>query len=267
MAENKKLLYFLVFVVSFIVHIIGLNLIGRTWDEEYKTDMGAEAWNNIFAADFSANSWYDGIEHPMVAKYIYGYGMLTQVIPIETNGIPVELSYETANELQNGNYIKTSLTHTVYAVPYDFVVPRVISALFSAGTVLLTVILADYILGNIWWSMLAGGFLLLNPRFVFLGQLVTFESLSIFFFCFIIYLFKKLLENPKKLKLYFYVGLISGLFFLDQIQQYYFPPFSQRLVISSLPILPEERSFFFETYNNTSSCLYIWCCYLAAFMA
>src|SRR5207247_759434 len=83
-------------------------------------------------------------------------------------------------------YSNMTLFGDIYAVPYDLTLPRIVSALFNATTVLATVIIAVFLFGNIWWGMLAGLFLLLTPRFVFFGHLVFFVSLIFFFFFYLV---------------------------------------------------------------------------------
>ncbi|KKU20911.1 MAG: hypothetical protein UX32_C0010G0001, partial [Microgenomates group bacterium GW2011_GWF1_46_12] len=38
----------IIFVISFLFHLIGLGKIGRTWDEQFKYDLGFVGWDNIF---------------------------------------------------------------------------------------------------------------------------------------------------------------------------------------------------------------------------
>ena len=202
-----------IFLFALIVHLIGLNLIGRTWDEQYKVDFGVQGIDRIIAADYSLQGWSEGTEHPMVGKYIYGFFAQMQMTYIRGLTDIAPLSPEEVSNIKNGNYVITAIYDKMYAVPYDFTTARVGSALFNAFAVLFTVILAFYLIKNIWWSVLSGVLLLLTERFVFLGQLVTFESLSIFLFCLIVFYFNKLLKNPTNSKQYILVGMLSGLFF------------------------------------------------------
>src|SRR4029079_18307629 len=55
--------------------------------------------------------------------------------------------------------------------------------------------------------------------------LVTFESLSTFLFCAIVFTFYRLLAKPKKLKLYIATGILCGLFFWTCYNNVIFLPF------------------------------------------
>jgi 4-amino-4-deoxy-L-arabinose transferase-like glycosyltransferase len=147
----------------------------------------------------------------MVAKYIYGLFLRPEAIPIR--GKDVTISDDDITRIKHGTYLRTILWDKEYAVPYDFTFPRVISAFFLAFAVVFTTVLAGYVIERMWWSMLPGIFLLLTPRFVYLGQLMTFESLSVFFFCTILLLFSKLFTNPVKLRKFITLGILCGLFF------------------------------------------------------
>jgi hypothetical protein len=216
------LLYFSFFIFAFIVHLIGLNQIGRTWDEQYKVDTGFTVWENILSADFSLPAWknIDSEYHPLVSKYIYGFFIRPEAIPLGKKISSENLSPSQTFQIINGNYIFTGLMGNWYAMPYDYTFPRVASALLNSCAVLITVIFAGYLIGNIC-GFLAGLFLLLTPRFVFLGQLVTYESISVFFLCISALYFYKALQNPTKLRYYLYAGLFCGLEFATRYNNIY----------------------------------------------
>lgn len=139
--------------------------------------------------------------------------MRPEVIFIQGPQGTAPLTQDEVSTIRNGNFIITGLDNKIYAVPYDFTLSRVVSALFNSLAVLFVVVLAGFLIENIWLSVAAGVFLTFTPRFVFLGQLVTFESISVGLFCLTIWYFPKLLKNNKKLKPYVVVGLLSGLLF------------------------------------------------------
>src|SRR6266545_2649484 len=120
MSEKKLRIYMLCFSLAFVVHLLGLNQIGRTWDEEYKVDAGFIAWDRMLAHDFSLNAWNDGTEHPMVAKYLYGFFLRPELIYLQGPTGTAPLSPDEIALLKTGNYLQTSLWDSTYAAPYDY---------------------------------------------------------------------------------------------------------------------------------------------------
>lgn len=220
--KNRYALLFLVFIISFSVHLIGINKIGRTWDEGFKVDSGYMGLSSIGSGDFSVDSWSVVPEHPMVGKYAYGLLMGPQSIRIDDgNGYLVSsLPPSDIESLKKGNYIKTQLGKRLYMISYDYTMPRVLSAFFNSMAVTLTVLLALYFLSE-FWALMAGIFMILVPRFVVMGQLVTFESLSVFLFASTLLVFYKLLNKPKDLKLYIFTGILCGLLFWTRYNNYF----------------------------------------------
>ncbi len=222
--KTPKLFYFLIFLLAFIVHIIGLNQIGRTWDEEYRLDYGQLAWDLIANGDFSKDHWDTATEHPMVGKYIYGYAQVSQSKLVKNAFTGVTVTEEEYNKTLPGNNILTTIGYNTYVIPYDYTFARLLSALFNSLAVVMTVVIASYYVSK-RWALLAGLFLLLTPRFVFLGQLATFESISVCIFCLTIIVFRKLLSSPKELRWYLFTGVLSGLFFWTRYNNVIIFPF------------------------------------------
>lgn len=222
MIDKKALLILLIFVAAVIFHLIGLNKIGRTWDEQFKVDMGYIAWDRIFAGDFSVDSWKIGEEHPMVAKYIYGLFIRPEMIRLDDGkrNLRNNLLPEEVDQINSGNYIITGLRDKLFAVNYDFTFPRIISALFNSAAVAIITIIAFFILRDLW-AIVPGLFLLLTPRFIVMGQLVTYESLSVFLFTLTAVFFYFLLKNPKKIKFYIITGILCGLLFWTRYNNIY----------------------------------------------
>ena len=130
--KGSALSYLILFIFALFIHLIGLNQIGRTWDEQYKIDMGFIAWDRIGAGDFSLNSWNQGTEHPMVAKYIYGFFLSPHLTLLQNPAGPVDLPTSVYYEIKSGNYLQTTLYDKLYAASYDITLPRAISAVFNA---------------------------------------------------------------------------------------------------------------------------------------
>lgn len=213
MTEKKLYLFTGIFILAFLVQLIGLNRIGRTWDEQYKVDTGYVAWDRVLQGDFSLEAWNQQTEHPMVAKYIYGLAERPEAIALKDRHGSLPISDSDLIKIETGNYVKTIFWDKLYVVPYDYTLPRIVSALANAFAVLFTVIFMTFFIENLYWCLLPGVLLILTPNFVYLGQLVTFESLSVFFFILIILQFTKLLSHPTMTRRYITVGLLCGLFF------------------------------------------------------
>ncbi|MBI2031165.1 MAG: glycosyltransferase family 39 protein [Candidatus Levybacteria bacterium] len=222
MENNKPLLVIFIFFIAIISHLIGINKIGRTWDEQFKVDMGYIAWDRIFAGDFSTDSWKIGEEHPMVAKYVYGLFIRPEMIRLD-DGRGNLRSFLLPNEItqiSNGNYIITQLNEKLFAVNYDFTFPRIASALFNSIAIAVVTILAFFMLKG-YWVLVPGLFLVLTPRFLVMGQLITYESLSVFLFSLTAFFFYHLLKNPKITKLYVIIGFLCGLLFWTRYNNIY----------------------------------------------
>jgi hypothetical protein len=219
--SRKHLILIGVFFLAFLIHLIGINQMGRTWDEEFKVDMGYSAWSNLAAGDFKVEHWNFVPEHPMVGKYIYSIFMGPHMIRIDDGeGHIANLSQSDYDSLLKGNYIKTQIGNKLFMISYDYTAPRLASAAFNALAVTLTVFIALYFLSELW-AVIAGLFLLVTPRFIAMGQLITFESLSVFLFVLTIPVFYKLLEKPKDVKHYILTGILCGLLFWTRYNNYF----------------------------------------------
>lgn len=246
MNYDKKMLFVVVFVFSFVIHTIGVNQIGRTWDEQFKVDMGFIAWDRLFSGDFSKEAWKMGEEHPMVAKYIYGLAVRPHMIPLEiVDGNIQALDFREALLIKSGNYILTSLYDSLYAVEYDLLVPRLLSAVFNSLAVAFVFYFAFFILKG-FWILVPSLFMLLMPRFVVMGQLITYESISAFFFLIISILFFKLLNNPKKISLYIIIGILCGLIFWTRYNNVFIFPFLLGWLVIHYWTTKERKIFSFR---------------------
>lgn len=213
MVNYKTLLFLFLFIASMIVHLIGLNQIGRTWDEQGKLDygyLGVERW---LAADFALADWNVDIGNPLIARYYYGLFYRFDLTRLDDLiGNLKTLSPSEINHIQSSNFISTVLGKHSYFADYDFTAPRLASAFMNSLAITLTAVLAALIL-DAEWALLAGGLLLFTPRFLVMGQLVTYESFSAFLYCLTALFFYKLLKHSKVTRYYVYVGLLTGLLF------------------------------------------------------
>ncbi len=174
------------------MHLIDLNAEGRTWDEQFKTDTGIAALKNISSRKFGYNDWAVGFEHPPLAKYLYGLSFLPELKTIN----PKSVSQDEYDYLLNGNYYAgMNGSGLIKIQPYDFTTPRVVSAALNAGTVALTFLIAYFCFQQILPGIISALILLSLPRFVAMGRLMTFESISGFL---VALLFTYLLSRKKK---------------------------------------------------------------------
>lgn len=170
-----KNLAWYVFAISMLVHLIGINLIGRTWDEPFKVDTGYVAWDNLFHGRLGADDWTYGLEHPPLAKYIYGATLPLQMLDIAP---PIKIDKPTYDRVMSGLWLRSLYNGHEFMVEYDLTTPRLVSALVNSLAVMITYILACGFAGP-YLALTAPLALLLSPRFLVMGQLVTFESLSV----------------------------------------------------------------------------------------
>ena len=158
----------LVFVFAIFLRIWNLNQMGRTWDELFYVNQGHGLIDIISKGDFANSLWYTDPDPPAFAKYLYGIASHLDVNKI----IPCE------NELCS----------------YDFTASRLVSVLFSSLTILLVVLIGwEYV--SFFVGVLAGVILSTLPIFLGLSQLVTIESILIFFFTSCVYSFLHLLKT------------------------------------------------------------------------
>lgn len=211
----------LIFFFSLFIHLFGLNKIGRTWDEQFKVDRGHLAYDRIAALDFSHDSWKSGNEHPMVAKYIYGFFVRPHMTRVDDGkGKMALLPADEVERIKQSNYIFTAIYDKAFAVDFDLTFPRFASALFNTFAVVLTFFIGVRLLGK-KFGWVPSLFLLFMPRFVVMGQLITFESISVFLFCLTFLLFDRLLAHPKKIKYFVFTGLLTGLLFWTRYNNAY----------------------------------------------
>lgn len=180
----SKLLVVLVIVLGcFVLRLWNLNVAGRAWDESAQVDTGYKFLQLIQKRDFENTFWYSIPDHPPVSKYIYGLGALFDFKGYDTNGQPF--------------------------YSYDWTYSRLLSVLFSTLTVLLTIVFG-WRYYNFFIGTVAGIILSTLPILLGLSQLVTIESILIFFFTASILSFLYTLEKPT-LQRVIVTGVVTGL--------------------------------------------------------
>lgn len=200
---------FFIFCLAFFIQSFDLHSEGRTWDEPFKTDTGITAINNITLGKYNYSDWSYGIEHPPVAKYIYGYLYLKDIKTFDTRNT---LSAEDTKYIQDGNYYARLQGTTAVVFPYDYVTPRLFSVICNALTITIVFCIAQLLWGELWIGLATSVVFLSIPRFIAMGRLVTYESLSGMLTAFLFLLFL-IVSKKNNIALYWSVafGLLLGL--------------------------------------------------------
>lgn len=208
MSSQARWLAIIVFIASLFIHVRDLNSEGRTWDEQYKIDTGYAAILALWEKNFSEITWNQGIEHPMVAKYIYG---LASLADRRTFKIQIPLSSDQLEYVHNGNYFYAPYPDRIEITQYDLTYSRLVSAIANSFTVLLTYMIGLSFVAPV--PMALGALALATtPRFLAMGRLVTFESLTGLWYLITIILFARLtVKNQDSLRWYIGVGIGVGL--------------------------------------------------------
>lgn len=164
----KLLIVFFVFIFAFSLRIWNLNQMGRTWDEPFYVDQGHKIVDAIRKGNFKSSILYTDPDPPILAKYLYGL----------------------ADHLNIGKIIPCNDQFC----DYDFTSSRLISILFSSLTVLFVVLIGwEYI--SFFAGISAGIIFSMLPIFLGLSQLVTIESILVFFFTSFVYFFLRFLKT------------------------------------------------------------------------
>ena len=162
---------------------------GRTWDEMVQITKGFYFFQLVRKGDFSSSFWYSYPDHPPLKDYIYRL----------TSG----LDYK-GFDFNRKSMILGQKGTPVYR--YDLTYSRLMSVLASSLTVVLVALFGwNYISSFVGVS--AGMIFAMLPFFLGLSQLVTIESLLVFFFTASVYSFISFLRSISLRK-----ALIAGIF-------------------------------------------------------
>lgn len=180
---NKWLIVLLIFLFSICLRLWNFNQMGKTWDEDAYVEWGYNFVSLAIKGDFKNPYWYRISASPPLSSYLFGVPARFDISKFDSKGKPI--------------------------FNYDYTNTRLISVLFSSFTVVLVVLFgwkyASFPIGT-----LAGTILAMLPLFVGYSQLVTLESLIIFFFTATVFSFFNFLTNFSK-KHIFLTGILLGL--------------------------------------------------------
>jgi 4-amino-4-deoxy-L-arabinose transferase-like glycosyltransferase len=159
------LILLLILVFAFAVRYITLMDMGITWDEPTYVHAGITYVNNILHLNFDSSAYMENLEHPPVAKYLYG-----MAIWIFNGG--------------SDNY-------------QAFVVARTLSATLGAATCGLVFLIGlEFI--DAKTGFISAIILALIPDFVAHTQIAALDGPLAFFFTLTMYLFMKALKTENK---------------------------------------------------------------------
>jgi 4-amino-4-deoxy-L-arabinose transferase-like glycosyltransferase len=194
--KRKFLAIICIFLFSVIIRLWNLNLMGETADETAQNIDGYHMVSLLTKKDFNNKYFYDRPYHPPLTKYVYG---LASYIDVESWKLHPNPYWENLPEP---------------TFRYDFTYSRLISVLFSSLTVVI-VLLTGWRFISPFVGVVASLILSTFPLFVGYSQLVTIESLLVFFFTYSIYAFLKFLEKNSVKNLLF-CGILIGLALLTK---------------------------------------------------
>lgn len=66
----------IIFVVTLLTRLFGLNAAGNTWDEYFYYNASRDFAVNLSNRDFNSDKWKSNFEHPPVGKYVYVPAMI-----------------------------------------------------------------------------------------------------------------------------------------------------------------------------------------------
>lgn len=195
---SKKIKLFFVFGVfafALFLRLWNIDQMGRAADENAQAIDGYNFIELIKKGDFSNKYFYDHPFHPPLTKYLYGIAISGDV---EENH-PSKKPFFRIGE-------------PVFR--YDWTYARLLSVIFSSLTAIIVVLIGwEYVSPIVGIS--SGVIFSMLPFFLGLSQLVTIESILIFFYTASVYAYMKLLEN-NSIKNIFATGILLGLAILTK---------------------------------------------------
>ena len=174
-----------IFIFAIFLRLWNLNQMGRTWDEEFYVERAYTYIDLIKKGDFTNSYWYrnEASGFPPVSKYLYGITSILDIQNFDSNGKAI--------------------------FNYDYTYARLLSVLFSCGSVILVVLLGwKFISPTV--GVISGIILAMLPIFMGFSQLATLESLIVFFFTATIFSFLNFLTRFSIRNILF-TGFLLGL--------------------------------------------------------
>lgn len=186
--KRKILALILIFTFSVVIRLWTLNQIGRTWDESAYVEVGYKFIKLITKGDILNNYFYEWVDEPPLARYIYG---VFSVLDTEVNS--------------NGDIIFN----------YDYTHARIASVLISSLSVI-TVVLLGFEFISFFVGISSGVILSMLPIFLGFSQIATLESFLFFTFTTSVYGYLRFLSK-QSYKRAVIAGIFLGLAILSKI--------------------------------------------------
>lgn len=182
--SKKILIIFTVLLFSLFLRLYNLYAAGRAWDEQYYVEQGYTLHGLLKDEDFTSSYWYTSPDPPIISKLIYGIGA-------------------------KFDYVTT--TNHKHIFSYDLNITRLISVVFSLLSIVLIIFIGwRYI--SFATGIIAGVILSTLPYFLGLSQLVSMESLLVFFFSLTAFSYLYYFEKTSLRRLLL-AGILSGICF------------------------------------------------------
>lgn len=177
---KKFIIILLIFSFSLSLRFWNLDKMGRTWDERDYVEVGYKFDKLIIKGDILNNYFYEWVDEPPLARYIYGAFSV----------------FDTTTSNNHGNV----------SFKYDYTHARIASALISSLSVIAVVLLAfEYI--SIFVGISAGIILSMLPIFLGFSQIATLESFLFFTFTISVYGYLRFLSKQSYKR-----AIVTGVF-------------------------------------------------------
>jgi len=219
---NKWFIVVLIFLFSVTLRLWNLNEMGRTWDEPEYVEQGYKLVELIKNKDFNNSFFYTTYDHPPLVKYLYGLAAHLDVSSFLPNGQPI--------------------------FRYDLTSARLLSVFISSLSVLIVTLLGWQFISR-FVGVASGIILAMLPFFLGFSQLVSTESMTMFFFTASVYSFMVLLKKYS-VKRVLLTGILTGLALqTKQSNSLLFPLFGLMYIVWYLSMKKKKQIRLINTWS------------------
>ena len=166
--QRKKILMLItIFILSYVLRLWNLNQMGRTWDEAAYVEVGNKFVSLLEKGDFLNKYFYDWVDEPPLARYIYGIASMTDKEKVGEQ----------------------------YLFNYDYTYAHLTSAFFSSLSVSIIVMFGfEFISTEV--GVYSGIILSMLPLFMGYSQISTLETILFFTFTSSVFCFFRFIRKP-----------------------------------------------------------------------
>lgn len=176
--KKKKIFFWIILAVAFLIISFGINETGETWDEIAYYNAGRQYISSIYHGRFKTENWNANKEHPPVAKYIYGAASA--------------FSYRQEGEhFSAGRYASAVILSLAIAIAFYFAL-----SLFSPLVGVLSALI-----------------LMLAPSFVAYGRVLGMDSITTLMFMLVAVVFYRFANSKARARDYILPGVVFGIGF------------------------------------------------------